>query len=129
MLKFTGDGFGLPSVVMLDSNLSTKLPRFSWASNRIGIASSGSGLGLDSLRRAMGEFFERRHFYHEVRGDTVGTLASTPDRRLRQDLMRCLVQTAEHKSRPNLRTHRFQHRGSWFSRAIQHRLRPPFCFR
>ncbi len=107
MLRYFGDGLSMPGCAALDANLSTTLPRFVWATNRLGTATSGSGLADDGLRRALGEYFERRHFYHEVRGDESGPLAAVRDDPLRQALIKAFGQTAAPAARERINSHCF----------------------
>lgn len=107
MLRYFGDGLSMPGCAALDANLSTTLPRFAWATNRLGTATSGSGLADDGLRRALGEYFERRHFYHEVRGDESGPLAAVRDDPLRQALIKAFGQTAAPAARERINSHCF----------------------
>lgn len=107
MLRYFGDGLSMPWRAVLDANLSTTLPRFTWATNRLGTSTSGSGLADDSLRRALGEYFERRHFYHEVRGDATGPLATVQDDSLRQAIIKAFHQTATAAARERIGTHCF----------------------
>lgn len=107
MLKFYGDGLEQPSLAVLDSNLSTRLPRFSWAIDRVGTATSGAGLALDSMQRALGEYYERRHFYFEVRGEKRASLSSLEDLDLQVALSRCFEQTAHVEVLSDISKHDF----------------------
>lgn len=107
MLRYVGDGLAMPGHAVLDANLSTSLPRFAWASNRSGLATSGSGLADDGLRRALGEYFERRHFYREVRGESTGDLSTIEDEELREALSAAFQQTASENVRGRIADHVF----------------------
>lgn len=107
MLRYFGDGLGLPGRAILDANLSTTLPRFAWATNRLGTATSGAGLAEDGLRRALGEYFERRHFYFEVRGESNGSVSAIENDSLRHALLKALRQTALPGVRDEVPSHAF----------------------
>ncbi|MDF3834644.1 YcaO-like family protein [Cupriavidus basilensis] len=113
MLRFHGTGYGMPLVATLDANLSTRLPRFSWASDRLAVATSGAGLAMDSLRRCMGEYFERRHFFHEVRGLERKTLKDMHDSSLQVLLHEIMSQTSIPEMIERIDEHQFQ-----ISRAV-----------
>lgn len=124
MLRFPGDGWSQPSRVVLDANLCTRMPRYAWANSRLGASGSGSGLAADSLVRTLGEYFERRHFYHEVRGQAEGTLTLCADQPGTQQklngqgtdadaggtggLFHALSQTCRPEARQRLSSHVFQ---------------------
>ncbi len=112
MLRFPGDGWSQPARVVLDATLGTRRPRYAWATSRTGASASGSGLAADSLVRTLGEFFERRHFYHEVRGQAQGTLDSCrhdePDDGLVDDLYKALAQTCQPHALGLMQQHAFR---------------------
>lgn len=107
MLRYFGDGLAMPGRAILDANLSTTLPRFAWATNRLGTATSGSGLASDGMQRALGEYFERRHFYLEVRGESTGSLEQVQDECLRRSLTKAMHQTASASVRDQVASHPF----------------------
>ena len=112
MLRFPGDGWSQPARVVLDATLGTRRPRYAWATSRTGASASGSGLAADSLVRTLGEYFERRHFYHEVRGQARGTLdacrQNEPGESLVGDLHHALAQTCQPDRLSLLRQHAFR---------------------
>lgn len=107
MRKFYGDGWCLPSTVQVNGNLSRRLPTFAWALDRRGVATNGAGSPQESLWRTLGEYFERRHFYTEVRGDQSGRLDELQPIWLQSALRRSLPQTCVDAVRPAIDTHRF----------------------
>ncbi len=107
MLRFPADGWIWPGQVVLDANLSTRLPRYAWANNRAGASGSGSGQAEDSLIRTLGEYFERRHFYEEVRAQARGVLARCADAASGDRWSRCLAQTCREDARERLASHEF----------------------
>lgn len=112
MLRFPGDGWSQPARVVLDATLGTRRPRYAWATSRTGASASGSGLAADSLVRTLGEYFERRHFYHEVRGQAQGTLdacrQNEPGESLVDDMHHALAQTCQPGRLSRLRQHAFR---------------------
>lgn len=107
MQRFTSDGRGYPSSLMLEGNLSTLIPRYSWALDRSGMATSGAGLADDSLRRCLGEFFERRHFYHETIATGSGPLSSKLAGAELESFQNCLEQTCHSDFRDRISQHNF----------------------
>lgn len=111
MLRFSGDGWSQPARVVLDATLGTRGPRYAWAASRTGASASGSGLAADSLVRTLGEYFERRHFYHEVRGQVRGTIEACREDdsgdSLGDHLLKALVQTCQPHAVGSLRQHAF----------------------
>lgn len=67
----------LPAAIVYQPSCLTSMPTSAEVNDVWGNGGSGIGSGSEAIRSAMGEYFERRHFYMEIASQTKGILGKT----------------------------------------------------
>lgn len=66
----------LPGTLLLQPAGLLALPNAAEVSDVLSVNGSGVGGGSNSIKTALGEYFERRHFYREILSKKKGYLVS-----------------------------------------------------
>lgn len=98
----------LPTTIVYQPACLTSLPMSAETSDIWSNGGSGIGTGSDAVRSAIGEYFERRHFYMEVVPDAIGTLDVSLTATEQESFMKAFHQTRDESNSPkNINDHHF----------------------
>lgn len=101
-------GTNWPSKFMLIPQFTSSLPELAQAYDHHRIApTSAVGTTLEAICGTIGEFLERRHFFNEVIPDKLLTLSDMVPIEAEDAYSAALMQTAQEKLRPSIRSHQF----------------------
>lgn len=97
-----------PSSLILNPQLLLALPEYAqtWDYGRISPSSAVGSVG-ESIRGAVGEFLERKHFYNEIIPTSTSRLDESMSHAETQSFIKALLQTSK-KSRDEILCHKFQ---------------------
>ncbi|MHC8309059.1 YcaO-like family protein [Pseudomonas sp. GT1P32] len=112
----------LPNSIVYQPSCLTSIPTSAETNDSWGNGGSGIGTGSEAIRAALGEYFERRHFYMEVMPDLTGRLDLSMFKTECRDFCKALYQTCEgNKPLDDILNHQFQlsevYRASDFSQC------------
>ncbi|MBV7509914.1 MULTISPECIES: YcaO-like family protein [unclassified Pseudomonas] len=99
----------LPNSIIYQPSCLTSMPMSAETDDSWGNGGSGIGAGSEAIRAALGEYFERRHFYMEVMPDKTGNLGFSMSEAESKDFCKALHQTCEgNKLLDDIWNHKFQ---------------------
>lgn len=78
--KYVRSSIHQPSLLVDEASINLCLPAMCWSIDNYSLASSGVSEANNAIRSALGEHFERRHFWSGVQEEATGRLADFLDR-------------------------------------------------
>lgn len=88
----------LPTAITYQPSCIRSIPMSVECNDVWGNGGSGIGAGSEAIRSALGEYFERRHFYMEIIPDLTGTLDTSLTAAERTSFVTAFHQTCEKKA-------------------------------
>lgn len=87
----------LPDMMLLQPACMLALPNSVEVSDTLSVNGSGVGRGADSIKTALGEYLERRHFYREILSKKHGRLRETLTNSEVNSFTKAFAQTASNR--------------------------------